>query len=129
MRNSLPPAATTSRPSERGPATSKTCGIESASGQTMGPDAPPMTIAIAAISKITCSPDETPILAHHQLRLQLPHRVEGDADHDQDRCAAEIHLLLGYARDLVGGDGQDHGNEAQEGGACEGDAIHHSGQI
>src|SRR6266702_720503 len=80
MRNSFPPAATTRRPSERGPATSKTCGIGSANGQTIGPDATPMTIDIAAISKITCSPDETPILAHHQ-GLQLPHRVEGDADH------------------------------------------------
>src|SRR5689334_4274783 len=101
MRNSFPPAATTKRPSERGPATSKTCGIGSASGQTTVPDATPMTIAVAAMSRITCSPDETPILAHHQLGLQLPHGVEGDADHDQDRCAAQIHLLLGDARNLV----------------------------
>src|SRR4029077_14094523 len=108
MRNSFPPAATTRRPSERGPATSKTCGIGTASGQTTGPDVAPMTIAIAPISKIMSSPDEATILAHHQLGLQLSHRVEGDPDHDQDRCAAEIHLLLGDARDLVGGDGQDH---------------------
>src|SRR5690348_18066885 len=36
MRNSFPPAATMRRPSERGPATSKTWGIGSASGQTPG---------------------------------------------------------------------------------------------
>ncbi len=69
MRKSFPPAATTSRPSERGPATSKTCGIGSASGQTTGPDTTPMTTASAAISKVTLSPDEAPILAHHQLGL------------------------------------------------------------
>jgi hypothetical protein len=32
---------------------------------------------------------EALVVAHHQLRLELFHGVEGDADHDQDRRAAE----------------------------------------
>ena len=33
--------------------------------------------------------EEALVVAHHHLRLHLPHRVERDADHDQDRGAAE----------------------------------------
>jgi hypothetical protein len=32
---------------------------------------------------------EALVVAHHQLRLELLHRVQGDSDHDQDRCPAE----------------------------------------
>ena len=32
------------------------------------------------------------VVAHHQLRFQLFHRVERDADHDDDRRAAEVEL-------------------------------------
>src|SRR2546430_15137151 len=33
--------------------------------------------------------EEALVATHHHLRLHLPHRVERDADHDQDRGAAE----------------------------------------
>src|SRR5919202_931107 len=33
--------------------------------------------------------EEALVVAHHHLRLHLPHGVEGDADHDEDRCSAE----------------------------------------
>src|SRR6266852_2577060 len=59
------------------------------------------------------SPDEAAVLAHDQLRLQLLHRVQRHTHHDQDRRASEVHLLVRNARDLGGGDGQDHGYEAE----------------
>ena len=37
----------------------------------------------------TTSVQEALVGAHHHLRLHLAHRVEGDADHDQERRAAE----------------------------------------
>src|SRR5215207_7173600 len=38
---------------------------------------------------------EALVVAHHQLRLELLHRVERDADHDQDRGAAEVEVRTG----------------------------------
>src|SRR6202011_387779 len=38
---------------------------------------------------------EAAVLAHDELRLQLFHRVESHADHDQDGRAPEVHLLMG----------------------------------
>src|SRR5439155_24702874 len=73
--------------------------------------------------------DEAAVLAHDQLRLELLHRVEGDADDDQEGCASEIHLLLVYARDLRRRDGQDDRDEAQEYRADERDAVPHRLQI
>src|SRR5205823_3632386 len=73
--------------------------------------------------------DEAPVLAHHQLRLQLLHRVESDTDDDEDGGAPEIHRLLIDARDLRGGDRQDDGDEAQEDSADERDPIHHGLQV
>src|ERR1700739_2726425 len=73
--------------------------------------------------------DEASVLAHDQLGLQLLHGVERDADDDQDRRTAEVHLLVRNARDLGRGDGQDHGDEAKEARADEGDAVHHRLQI
>src|SRR5215211_2229395 len=32
------------------------------------------------------------VVAHHELRLELLHGVKGDADHDQDRGAAEVEV-------------------------------------
>ena len=36
--------------------------------------------------------EEALVVAHHQLRLELLHRVERHADHDQDRGAAEVEV-------------------------------------
>jgi len=58
--------------------------------------------------------DEATIPAHHELRLQLLHGVQGDADHDEDRRPTQVHLLVRDAGDPGRGDGKDHGNEAQE---------------
>ena len=41
---------------------------------------------------------EALVAAHHQLRLELLHRFERDADHDQDRGAAEVEVLVRAAR-------------------------------
>src|SRR5260370_37901527 len=60
------------------------------------------------------SPDEAAVLAHDQLRLELLHGVQRHTDHDQDRRASEVHLLVRDARDLRGGNGQDHGDEARK---------------
>src|SRR5919198_669217 len=40
-------------------------------------------------STFTALLEEALVAAHHHLRLHLPHRVERDADHDQNRGAAE----------------------------------------
>src|SRR5205807_9400682 len=47
-----------------------------------------LTLSPAGRGK-TASFDEASVLAHHELRLQLLHRVERDADHEEDRGAAE----------------------------------------
>ena len=36
--------------------------------------------------------EEALVVAHHQLRLELLHRVQRDADDDQDRGAAEVEV-------------------------------------
>jgi len=36
--------------------------------------------------------EEALVVAHHELRLELLHRVERDADHDDDRSAAEVEV-------------------------------------
>src|SRR5689334_7636794 len=48
---------------------------------------------------------EALVVAHHQLCLELFHRVEGDADDDQDRGAAEEEV----GRGLVDEDGRQGG--------------------
>jgi hypothetical protein len=45
------------------------------------------------------------VVAHHQLRLELLHRVQRDADHDQQRGAAEVEALRGA------GGGDDDGRQ------------------
>src|SRR5690349_12182613 len=51
--------------------------------------------------------EKTLVVAHHQLRLELLHRVERDADHDQDRRAAEEEVRAGLVDENrgQGGDG------------------------
>src|SRR5882724_10152921 len=39
--------------------------------------------------------EEALVTSHHQLRLELLHGFERDADHDQDRGAAEEEVLVG----------------------------------
>src|SRR3977135_4747312 len=75
------------------------------------------------------SSEEASVLAHHQLGLQLFHRVEGDAHDDEYGGASEIHLLMRDARDLRGGDGQDDGDEPQERGAGECHTVHDRSEI
>src|SRR3954470_11311493 len=36
--------------------------------------------------------EEALVVAHHQLRLELLHRVQRDAHHDQDRGASEVEV-------------------------------------
>src|SRR5216683_7490261 len=80
-------------------------------------------------SRFTALSDEAAVLAHDELRLQLFHGVEGHTDDDEDGRTAEVHLLVRDARDLRGGDGKDHGDEAQEGGARKRDPVHDRGQV
>src|ERR1700688_4692692 len=75
------------------------------------------------------SSDEAAVLAHHQLRLQLFHRVERYADHDEYGCASEVHRLSVDARDAGRGDRKADRDEAQEGRAGERHAIHYRGEI
>src|SRR6202022_2797490 len=74
----------------------------------------PVPLGERARERGACRPSlsyKAAVLAHHELRLQLLHGVQGDADDDQDRRPAEVHLLVGDARDLGRGDGRDHGDE------------------
>src|SRR6266851_65374 len=73
--------------------------------------------------------DEAAVLAHDQLRLQLFHRVQGNADDDQDCGTPQIHLLMRNAGNLGRGYRQDDGDKAQECGAGERDSIHDRGQV
>src|SRR5713101_9359117 len=73
--------------------------------------------------------DEAAVLAHDQLRLQLFHSVQGYADDDQDCGAPQIHLLMRNTGNLGRGYRQDDGDEAQECGAGERDAIHDRRQV
>src|SRR5271166_6010482 len=61
---------------------------------------------------------ESLVAAHHQLRLELLHRFQRHADHDQDRGAAEVELLMG-AREQDRRECRDSGEEQ---GAREGEA-------
>src|SRR2546428_1799514 len=88
---------------------------------------PPHTVGRSCLQGTSL--DETAVLTHHQLRLQLLHRVEGDAHEDQDRSASEIHLLLIDARDLRRRDGQDDRDEPEEDRAHESDPVHHRLQV
>ena len=57
------------------------------------------------------------VVAHHQLRLELLHGVEGDADDDQQRGAAEVE-----ARGRAGGrddDGRERGDRREVQGSRE----------
>ena len=42
--------------------------------------------------------EEALVVAHHQLRLELLHRVQRDADHDDDRGAAEVEVHAACGR-------------------------------
>src|SRR2546427_5176518 len=88
---------------------------------------PPHTVGRSCLQRKSL--DEAAVLTHHQLRLQLLHRVEGDAHDDQDRSASEIHLLLVDARDLRRRDGQDDRDEPEEDRAHESDPVHHRLQV
>src|SRR2546426_5146531 len=46
------------------------------------------------------STDKAAVLAHDELRLQLFHGVQSDADVDQDRRSLQAHLLVGDDLDL-----------------------------
>src|SRR3954452_20245439 len=53
--------------------------------------------------------EEALVVAHHQLRLELLHRVQRDADDDEDRGAAEEEVR----RRLVDEDGRQRGHRGQ----------------
>src|ERR1700733_7492155 len=59
---------------------------------------------------------ESLVVAHHQLRLELLHRVERHPDHDQDRGTAEEEVGGGLADE----DRRQGGDRGQEQGAREG---------
>src|SRR5215208_1612217 len=61
---------------------------------------------------------EALVVAHHQLRLELLHRVQGDADDDQDRGSAEVEVR----GSLVDEDGRERGHRGKVQGAGEGEA-------
>src|ERR1700694_6133858 len=63
--------------------------------------------------------DESLVLAHQELGLQLLHGIECDANHDQDRGPAEVEGAVvatgGLAeRQLAGEEWDDHRNRGQE---------------
>src|SRR6267143_5565092 len=75
----------------------------------------------AAADAGAARPGEALVVARDQVALDLLHRIEGDADHDQQRGAAELE------RHVVPGD-QDAGQHADRGDvdrAAEGDAREH----
>src|SRR5260370_10781359 len=72
--------------------------------------------------------NEAAVLAHDQLRLQLFHRVQGNAHNDEDCGTRQIHLLMRAAGDLRRGYGEAHRDEGQEWGSRERDPIHDRGQ-
>src|SRR3989304_5182195 len=78
--------------------------------------------------RIQClpSPDEPGVVAHQQLRLQLLHRVQGDAAADEQAGAADRQRL--HARKCRREVGHD-GDEAQEDGAGGRDPEEHARQV
>ena len=44
--------------------------------------------------EVIVSSNKAAVLAHYELSLQLFHGVQGHTDNDQDRGAAEVHLLM-----------------------------------
>src|ERR1051325_9667492 len=54
------------------------------------------------------TPNEAPVIAHDELRFELPHRIEGDADHDQHSRTGDCQCLeAGGALHDVRQDGDD----------------------
>ena len=67
---------------------------------------------------------EALVVAHHQLAVDLLHRLEGDAHGDEDRDAEEAELEAGVGAERAAEDERrDEGDEADEQGAREGDAV------
>src|SRR3954471_2432327 len=60
---------------------------------------------------LASSAQESFVVALLELALDLFHRVEGDADHDQDRGATEGEVLVGA--DQHEGDQRDHGDQTE----------------
>src|SRR4026209_2135840 len=69
-----------------------TCGIEASSEMRAAwvpfpaPGGPRITMSSGMALRLF---EEALVVPHHHLRLHLAHRVERDADHDQDRRAPE----------------------------------------
>src|SRR4051794_28103032 len=73
------------------------------------------------------SAQEPFVVALLELTLDLLHRVERDADHDQDRGAAEGEVLVGA--DEHEGDQRDQGDQTEVHGAWQRDAGQDVGQV
>src|SRR5919112_2038576 len=52
----------------------------------------PSRIRFSSLMKRASLLQEALVVAHHQLRLELLHGVQGHADHDQDRRTAEVEV-------------------------------------
>ena len=79
------------------------------------------------------SPDEALVAAHHQLRLELLHRLDDDADDDQDAGAAEADADAGVGRFLNIGRAamtiRQNGDGGHEDRAGDGDPERHAAQV
>src|SRR4051812_41483907 len=66
---------------------------------------------------------EAVVVAHHQLAVDLLHRLEGDAHGDEDGDAEEAELLAtaGVTERLADDEGGDEGDAGHEEGAGKGD--------
>src|ERR1022692_1076292 len=73
--------------------------------------------------------DESLVLAHQQLGLDLFHGVEGHADDDEDGRAAEVEAGRGDAGEDGGEQRQHHRDHRQEERAGEGDPPHDLAEI
>ena len=74
------------------------------------------------------SSDEAFVVAHHQLRLDLLHRLDDDADHDQEAGAAEARSADRSGTRTATSDGGS-GHDAEEQGAGERDPGHDPGEV
>src|SRR5919107_4311791 len=75
----------------------------------------------------SASPEEPLVVALLELALDLLHRVEGDADHDEDRGAAEREVLVRV--DERQRDQRDERNQTEVERARQGDTGQNVGQV
>src|ERR1700710_1086471 len=85
LKSSVRRSAWVPLPAPGGPTRMRLSSLDIRRSETTAPG----TATARAVGLRTTLFEEALVVAHHQLRLELLHRVQGDADDDEDRRAAE----------------------------------------